>query len=175
VEAKALIAGAGGVGASGGEGCGWGKTLIADGGTDCSFPDLERGDCGMLATYQPAPHHGAEVEGERCIAQKILASGSRWVWRRAERRAGAWRWRPESAQMVGERDNREESSMEPRGPSKFSFHDGGRESGGERGERGRQQNRAPKKMWTPTLATLVVEIGVCSCFATESTCIDNIH
>ena len=80
MEAKVLIARAGGIGASGGEGCGCGKTLIADGGADCSFPDPERGDCRMLATYQPVSRHGAEVEA------KALGL------RRVERRAGARRW-----------------------------------------------------------------------------------
>jgi hypothetical protein len=129
MEAKVLIARAGGIGASGGEGCGCGKTLIADGGADCSFPDPERGDCRMLATYQPASRHGAKVEGgavhraedfDEWIALGLAAS---------REESEARRWQPESAQMVGERDSREESSMEPCGPSKFSFHDGGRESG----------------------------------------------
>jgi hypothetical protein len=92
----------------------------------------------MLATYQPVSRHGAEVEA------KALGL------RRVERRAGARRWRPESAQMVGERDSREESSMEPRGPSKFSFHDGRRES---EGRERRARAPAPKKIWTPTLVT----------------------
>lgn len=44
--------------------------------------------------------------------------------------------------MVGERDSREESFMEPREPSKFSFHDGRRES---EGRERRARAPAPKK------------------------------
>jgi hypothetical protein len=95
----------------------------------------------MLATYQPASRHGAEVEGGAVHRAEDFGEWIALGPTASREESGAQRWRPESAQMVGERDSKEESSLEPRGPSKFSFHDGGRESG----ERGRRQNRAPKK------------------------------